>query len=308
MKKHDVFDVAIIGAGFAGLSAALVLGRYLRPVVIFDGGKTRNYITKHVHSYLGLDNISPRKFIKKAWKDVLQYGSIKVIKQEVISIEKCEQYFSVSIKKTGSSIVAKYIIIASGITDIKPDIKNFSRLDGNGAWHCPHCDGLEAAGKSLIIIGNSNNNIISYAKEFLGWTNKITVFIQDDHHLNDSETTEAKRLSINVVENDPLIDVIDDGRKSHQVKLLSKTGKIHYAQVLFYHMGYNIQNELAKQLGCKLDEGFIKTNEKHQTTITNVYAAGDIDTDRHYVVFAVASGAVAAISIYEDILKQMLEN
>jgi len=99
MKKHDVFDVAIIGAGFAGLSAALVLGRYLRPVVIFDGGKTRNYITKYVHSYLGLDNISPRKFIKKAWKDVLQYGSIKVIKQEVISIEKCEQYFSVSIKK-----------------------------------------------------------------------------------------------------------------------------------------------------------------------------------------------------------------
>ena len=144
---------------------------------------------------------------------------------------------------------------------------------------------LEAAGKSLIIIGNSNNSIISYAKEFLGWTNKITVFIQDNHHLNDSETTEAKRLS-----------------------LLSKTGKIHYAQVLFYHMGYNIQNELAKQLGYKLDEGFIKTNEKHQTTITNVYAAGDIDTDRHYVVFAVASGAVAAISIYEDILKQMLEN
>ncbi len=94
--EGNIFDVAIIGAGFAGLSAALVLGRYLRPAVIFDAGKTRNDITKHVHSYLGLENVSPRKFIKKAWKDVLQYLSIQVIKQKVQRIENCNQYFVVS--------------------------------------------------------------------------------------------------------------------------------------------------------------------------------------------------------------------
>lgn len=68
-------------------------------------------------------------------------------------------------------------------------------------------------------------------------------------------------------------------------------------------MGYNVQTQLAEQLGCRLDEGFIKTNNKQQTTVANLYASGDVDTDRHYVVLAVASGALAAISIYEDILK-----
>ena len=77
----EVFDVAIIGAGFAGLSAALLLGRYLRPTVIFNGGETRNHTSKHVHGYLGFENSSPKHIIQKAWKDVLQYVSIKVIKK-----------------------------------------------------------------------------------------------------------------------------------------------------------------------------------------------------------------------------------
>jgi thioredoxin reductase len=306
--KGNTFDVAIIGAGFAGLSAALVLGRYLRPAVIFDSGKTRNDITKHVHSYLGLENMSPRKFIKKAWKDVLQYRSIQVIKQKAQRIEKSSQYFVVTSDADESPIIAKYIILATGVTDIKPDIKNFSRIDGNGAWHCPHCDGLEAAGKKLTIIGNGNNGgIISYAKEFLGWTDNIMVFIQDNHHLDQTEIAEAKRLSIDIVENDPLVQVRDDRRGvSHRINLLSESGKLYKSDVIFYHMGYNVQSQLAEQLGCQLDEGFIKINNKQQTTVANVYAVGDVDTDRHYVVLAVASGALAAISIYEDILKRAL--
>lgn len=196
VPKNMIYDVAIIGGGFAGLSAALLLGRYLRPVVIFDVGKTRNDNTKHIHSYLGLENTSPRTFIKKAWKDVLQYNSVHLIKQKVQRIENHNQHFVVNTEDSESSIIAKYIIIATGVTDIKPDIKNFSKIDGNGAWHCPHCDGLEAAGKRLAIISNGKNGgIMSYAKEFLGWTNKITIFIQDNHHLDQKEIDEAKRLS-----------------------------------------------------------------------------------------------------------------
>lgn len=307
--KNNIYDVAIVGGGFAGLSAALLLGRYLRPVAIFDGGKTRNDNTKHVHSYLGRENMSPRTFIKNAWKDVLQYHSVHVIKQKVQRIENRNQYFVVSTKENESSVIAKYIIMATGVIDIKPDIKNFSKIDGNDAWHCPHCDGLEAAGKRLTIIGNGKNRgIISYTKEFLGWTNQITVFIQDDHRLDQKEMDEAKRLSIDIIDNDPLIEVIDDRRKSHGINLLSKSGKLYNTDVIFYHIGYTVQTQLAKQLGCHLDEDFIKINNKQETTVAKVYAAGDVDTDRHYVVLAVASGTVAAISIYEDIIKKALEN
>jgi thioredoxin reductase len=305
-SNRQCFDVAIIGGGFAGLSAALLLGRYLRPVAIFDWGKTRNDNTKHIHGYLGLENTSPRTFIKKAWKDVLQYNSVRVIKQKVQRIENHNQYFVVSTKENESSIIVKYIIIATGVRDIKPDLKNFSEIDGNGAWHCPHCDGLEAAGKKLTIIGNGKNGgIMSYTKEFLGWTNQITVFIQDNHHLDQKEIDEAKRLSIDIIDNDPLIEVIDKRQDSHGINLLSKSGKLYNTDVIFYHIGYKVQTQLAKQLGCHLEEGFIKINNKQETTVAKVYAAGDVDTDRHYVVLAV--GAVAAISIYEDILKKTLE-
>lgn len=80
--------------------------------------------------------------------------------------------------------------------------------------------------------------------------------------------------------------------------------------MIFYYLGYKVQNQLAKQLGCELDkeEGFVRVNESQQTTVCNVYAVGDADTDRHYIVFAVASGAVAAISIYEELLKDAIRN
>ncbi len=93
----------------------------------------------------------------------------RVIKQKVQRIENCNQYFVVSTDGDESPVIAKYIIIATGVTDTKPDIKNYSQIEGKGAWHCPHCDGLEAADKKLTIIGNGKNGgIISYAKEFLG--------------------------------------------------------------------------------------------------------------------------------------------
>ena len=87
-SPEEVFDVAIIGAGFSGLSAALLLGRYLRKTVVFDDGRTRNHTSKHVHGYLGFENSSPQEFIQKAWKDVLQYDSIKVVREKVTKVER----------------------------------------------------------------------------------------------------------------------------------------------------------------------------------------------------------------------------
>ncbi|MGC2669025.1 MAG: FAD-dependent oxidoreductase [Candidatus Nitrosopolaris sp.] len=118
------------------------------------------------------------------------------------------------------------------------------------------------------MIGNGNNGgIISYTMVFLGWTNNVRVFIQDDHHLDQKEKDEAKRLSIDIVENDPLIEIRDDRRVSHRINLPSRSGKLYNTDVIFYHMGYNVQTQLAEKLGCQLDEGFIKINNKQQTTV-----------------------------------------
>src|SRR5437763_14676881 len=117
----EVVDVAIIGAGFAGLSAALLLGRYLCPTVIFNDGETRNHTSKHVHGHLGIENSSPKHIIQKAWKDVLQYDSIKVIKEKIDTIERSNnQYFLLKTAEGQRTSVRSYIIIATGIKHVKP--------------------------------------------------------------------------------------------------------------------------------------------------------------------------------------------
>jgi thioredoxin reductase len=311
-EQSAVFDVAIIGAGFSGLSAALLLGRYLRPTVIFDGGNTRNSTSKHVHGYLGFENSSPQEFMQKAWSDVLQYNSIKVVREKVIRIERNtsnSNYFFLLTTESGEVVTtAKYLIIATGIEDSKPNIENFDMFDGIGAWHCPHCDGFQTTNRKLAIL-TYGKNIISYAKEFLGWTRDITVIIQGNYKLTDKDKNEAKTLGIRIFENNQIIK-ISGARNGHIEKIICQDGRSYEVDVIFYYLGYTVQNQLAKQLGCELDEeeGFVKVNSSQQTTVRNVYAVGDLDTDRHYVVFAAASGAVAAISIYEQLLKDAIRN
>ena len=311
-NQNNIFDVAIVGAGFAGLSAVLLLGRYLRPTVIFDGGKTRNSTTKHVHGYLGFENTSPKEFIQKAWNDVRQYDSIKLVKERVETVERSDQLFLLKTAGDGGGgggarrtpVKAKYIIIATGIEDVKPNIKNFERFDGDGAWHCPHCDGFQTINKKLAIItSGKNEEAIRYAKEFLGWTKNIQLFIPGE--LTDKERTEVSTLGIEVIENDDVIEIIGNG-KGLIKGVISKSKRTFDADVIFYHLEHKIQNKIAEQLGCELDEGYVKVNATQQTTVPNVYAAGDIDTDRHYIVLAAASGTLAAMSIYEEMLKDAI--
>jgi thioredoxin reductase len=226
INYDEIFDVAIIGGGFAGLSAALILGRYLRPTIIFDVGKYRK---SNIHGYLGFENASREEVIQKAWKDVLQYKSVKVIKEKVTVIEKDYNTSLFLIKTEGDNKKKKeekainqesiemenikarsrYVIIATGVEHTKPKIKNFEEYDGNGIWHCPHCDGFETTDKKLVIVayGNKYKEALDYAKVFLGWTKDIKLFLQRevdsynnelDYHLTDNERNEAKTFSIDL--------------------------------------------------------------------------------------------------------------
>ena len=298
----DLFDVAIIGAGYAGLSSALLFGRYLVKTIIFDWGRTRNYMTKHIHGYLGFENASPAILLKKSHEHIAMYKSVSIVKDRVTRVRKHAEYFTIYTRIGHHR--AKYLIIATGVQDIKPTIKNFEKFDGNGAWHCPYCDGQEASGKRLAIIV-SGKEPLSYVKEFLGWTRDITVFPYKSR-FGEREKEEAEALGIKITYD--CIRQITGKTGRLQKQLICKSGRCYTADVIFYRLGYHIQNKLAEQLGCHLDEGYVKVNEMQETTIPNVYATGDLDIDRHYIVLAVAAGARAAISIYEKLLKEAIRS
>jgi thioredoxin reductase len=332
---NEIFDVAIIGGGFAGLSAALLLGRYLRPTIIFDVKKHKK---GQIHGYLGFEKSPREDVVQKSWRDVLQYSSIKKIDGEVEKVERDfeSNLFSITAKKATINgqeqynaqkrkAKSRYLIIATGIHHQKPGIRNFEEYYGNGIWHCPHCDGFEATNKKLVIIASDNNKdeALDYAKLFLGWTKDITLFLQrlenegnDDakrgvkriSQIDDKQRNEAMTLEFNVIENDYVVEIIGDS-KTNQIKgVITKRNDFYEADVLFYHFDKVVRNEIAVQLGCELDEGYIKVNEKQQTSIANAYAAGDIDTDRHYAILAAASGSLAAITIYEELLKDAIKS
>jgi len=314
------------------LSAALLLGRYLRSVIIFDVMKHRRHT---IHGYLGFEKSTIKKAVQKSWSDVLQYKTVKRVNEIVEKVDKdthnnlflittaSNEKEKVNDNNSSSSkkgvFKSKYLIIATGVEHLKPNVRNFEKFIGNGIWHCPHCDGFETTGKKLIIIAsnNSESEAIDYAKLFLGWTKDITLFLQTSTDLKSKEKVneisskltnkqhnEVNLLDIKVIENDDVLKIIEN---ANTIKGILTKGNIFYdADVIFYHVGTVINNKIAVSIGCELDEGYIKVNEKQQTSVPNVYAVGDVDTDRHYAVFASASGALAAVTIYEELLKSSL--
>lgn len=191
---------------------------------------------------------------------------------------------------------------------------------GNGIWYCPHCDGFATTDKKLITIASNekNNEAIEYAKLFLGWTKDITVFIQKpdfkytkdqstiSSKLTDEQNKEAISLGIHVVDDDEIVEIIGDLKTNTIKSVLTKTDAYYEADIIFYHHGIVIQNETACQLGAELDEGYVKVNSKRLTSVDKVYAAGDIDTDRYYSILASATRAIAAVTIYEQLIKEAI--
>lgn len=263
---------------------------------------------------------------------MLQYPSIHQVKKEVTSVRKDDNggLFLISVAPPGNGyqkeknfgntvnneFKCRYLIIATGVDQIKPDIKDFYKFLGNGIWHCPHCDGFAATDKKLIIIATHDDpqKAIRYAKVFLGWTNDITLFLQGTntnsnerkHLLTDQQIKETIKLGIKVIEDDEIVQVFGNPKTNNLAGVISKKGTSHKADIVFYHMGTLINNKIPIQLECKMDKGYVKVNEKHQTSISKVYAVGDIDKDRHYAILASASGAIAAQTIYQELLRESI--
>lgn len=262
----------------------------------------------------------------------MQYSSIHLVKREVNSIRKDSdsELFLISVispannakkeKDVNNAIKkefkARYLVIATGVEQVKPGIKDFDKFLGKGIWHCPHCDGFATTNKKLIIIASHTDpqKAIKYAKVFLGWTNDITLFLQSSlsnsniskYLLNDKQRKETTKLGIKVIEDDWIVKVVENPKTNDLSGVLSKKSIFHKADVLFYHMGISINNKIPLQRGCIMDKGYVKVNEKQQTSVSKVYAVGDIDRDRHYAILASASGAIAAQNIYQELLRESI--
>lgn len=294
-----VLDVIIIGGGPAGLSAALILGRCLRKVVVFDTGQPRNIKSNAMHGFLSQDCINPIEFLRIS-REQLEPYKVDILDKAVVSATKLEDNTFEVKDSTGKFYYSKTILIATGLIDALPEIKGIEKFYGKSVFHCPYCDGWEVRFKPIAVYGTTVSG--SGLAAALGtWTDDIVLL------------TDGKTLTSEEIEMMKLKDIVINSKK---IKCLNGSGGMLESIVfedgselersaMFFSTEKFQRSGIAKDLGCEFtDKGLVKADFKQQTCVPGVFVAGDAARDMQLVIIAAAEGAKAGVTINQMLLKE----
>src|SRR3954463_11686197 len=190
-------DVIIIGGSFAGLAAALQLGRAHRKGTVLDTGLPRNRFAGHSHCLLGHDHKPPLEILAEARQQLARYPTIKLVSARADSVSGAIDNFSV-LTADGESLRARRLILSYGVADQMPDVPGFAESWGTSIVPCPYCDGFEVAGQhwGLVWSGRQSPQPVRLLPD---WTDKLTVFA-DGHDIPPDTQADLARRNIPVVD------------------------------------------------------------------------------------------------------------
>ena len=296
----NVFDVIIIGGGPAGLTAAVVLGRCRRKVLVFDHRRQRNRHSHGMHNFLTRDGISPAEFLKKSRKELKKYG-VKILHAEVKDAKK-NVGDTFIIKDTKDKIYhSKKLVLATGLTDRLPAVKGTTKFYGKSIFHCPYCDGWEAGNKKIGVYAKSKGGI-DLAFILTLWSKQITLYTDGEKYVRKKDREFFAKKKIEIID-----DAISsfEGSRSQVKHIVFENGKKADCDAIFFSNGYDVQSHLVEKLGCTTDKNkIVITNKSQQTNISGLYVAGDASKDMHFVVVAAAEGAKAGVYINKELLTE----
>jgi thioredoxin reductase len=287
-------DVIIIGGSFAGLAAALQLGRARRKVTVLDTGLPRNRLAGHSHGLLGHDHKPPLDILAEARQQLARYPTIKLVSARADGVSGAIDDFSV-LTGHGESLGARRVILSYGVADQMPDVPGFAESWGTSVVPCPYCDGFEVAGRhwGLVWSGPQSHN---QARLFHDWTDKLTVFA-DGHEIAPDIRADLARRNIPVVDG-RIIEIAQGKGRIATVNLDS--GRNVAVDILFANPRNRPSASLHESLGlATVDTAAgiaLKVDERRQTSMPGIYAAGDLTTTfLPSVTQASSQGAMAGI-------------
>ena len=302
IKRYS--DVIVVGAGPAGLSAALVLGRACRRVRVFDHGRPRNGRAQAVNGYLTRDGIPPLEFLRIARAELARYDTVTIEDAEVVEARcAAEGGFEVRLAD-GRQFSCRKLLIATGVTDHVPDIPGVDELYGRGVFHCPYCDGWERRGQRLVVYGRGARGH-GLALELLGWSPHVTLCTDGPCEIDDGRRAQLARNGIAVHEGRVArIEARDDGIAG----VAFADGTSIPCDALFFTTGQRQASGFASAMGCRFNEkGTVHTGRHESTDVPGLYVAGDASREVQWVIIAAAEGAEAAFAIAQDLIKEKLE-
>jgi thioredoxin reductase len=301
---RQTWDVVIAGAGPAGLSAALVLGRARRKVLLCDTGTPRSWASKEMHGFLTRDGIAPAEFRRLAHKELARYRSVVFCAAEVTAASSlAEGIFSVTIAGK-RRVRSRKLLIATGVFDHLPPVTGIEELFGKSVFQCPYCDGWEARDAPVAVYGKRRRGL-EMARAMTAWTRDIALCTDGAAMLSDAQRTHLQRNGIRVFE-----DRIErlEGERGKLRQIVFRGGSRLERSALFFDTPCSRQSRLAESLGCQFSRhGGIKCGQHEATSVPGVFVAGNIIKDVQLVIVAAAEGTRAAFGINRALTREDFE-
>jgi thioredoxin reductase len=289
--SSPTWDCIIVGAGPAGLNAALVLGRARWRVLVLDNGSPRNYATHEMHGVLGHDGLDPAELRARGRAELAGYG-VQVVPLEVHDAEGLDG--AVRVTCAGRTELARTVLLATGMLDELPEIPGFADVWATSAHTCPYCDGYEHRDERLAVLaaGDRGEHLTVLLRQ---WSDDVVLLSNGPHNLAADRLARVQAAGVPVIETPVTGLDSHDGRLRH-IRL--GDGQTLDRDALFFYVGWRLRTDVARTLGCELrDDGSIAVDANQATNVDRVYAAGNCSDPRALVPAAAGSGATAAVAI-----------
>lgn len=297
-----MFDVIIVGAGPAGLSAALVLGRARRRVLVCDAGRQRNRMSHGLHCYLTRDCIDPGEFLRIGREQLRPYQTVELRQNEVIDASRLTDDFEITLN-SGDRLTSRKLLLATGIVDELPRIEGLSQFYGTSVFHCPYCDGWEMRDQPLAIYGRGENSL-GLALELTFWSRDLVLCTDGPAQLSDDELQRLVRHDISL--NEKKIARLEGAAGILQRVVFANEESIA-VRGIFFSTSQEQASELPRKLGCKFTEqNCVRTYDYEKTDVPGLYVAGDATRFVQFAIVAASEGALAAVAINKELMKEDL--
>ncbi|GGB95894.1 NAD(P)/FAD-dependent oxidoreductase [Dyadobacter sediminis] len=299
MNRTD-FEVIIIGGSYAGLSAAMSLGRSLRQTLVIDSGKPCNAQTPHSHNFLTHDGETPKQIAASGKLQVEKYPTVHFYDGKAVTGTKTENGFEIT-TSANKRFTSRKLIFTTGLKDRMPELEGFADCWGISILHCPYCHGYEVRNEKTGIIGNGDAGFET-AKMILNWTKDLTIFTNGKSTFTQQQAEKLTEHGIGMVEKEIAALSHDKGKIR---RIVFKDNSEAAVSAIYARPPFAQHCDIPEQLGCKLSEnGLLQVDMFQQTTVPGIYAAGDNSSFGRAVSVSVSSGAMAGAFVNKALIDE----